>query len=125
MDAVVAFISYFAAAIVLLAVFMFIYTKVTPYNEFAEIANNNIAAAMTFGGAIIGFTLPLASAIFFTHDILEMVIWAAITGVVQLIVFGLLRRFVPNIEAGHIAPAILLCAISIAVGILNAICISY
>ncbi|MBS1187427.1 MAG: hypothetical protein H6R04_1445 [Burkholderiaceae bacterium] len=125
MDAIVAFISYFAAAIVLLTVFMFIYAKITPYDEFAEIANNNIAAAITFGGAILGFTLPLASAIFFTHDLIEMVIWAAITGVVQLIVFRLLRRFVPDIEAGHIAPAILLFTISVAIGILNAICISY
>ena len=125
MDAIIAFISYFAAAVVLLLAFMFVYAKATPYNEFREIANNNVAAAIVFGGAILGFTLPLAAAILFTHDLLEMVMWAGITGVVQLVVFMLLRRFVPNIEAGQVAPAILLFAMSIAIGMLNAICISY
>ncbi len=124
MDAFISFIIYFAVAIVLLAAFMFIYEKVTPYKEFAEIANNNIAAAITFGGAIIGFTLPLAAAIFYTHDILEMAKWAGITGLVQLVVFTALRRFVSNIQAGNVAPAILLFSMSVAIGILNAICIS-
>ncbi len=124
MDAFVSFISYFVVAIVLLVIFMFIYEKVTPYNEYAEIANNNIAAAITFGGAIIGFTLPLAAAIFYTHDLLEMAMWAGITGVVQLVVFMVLRRFVPDIKAGHIAPAVLLFSMSVSIGILNAICIS-
>jgi putative membrane protein len=124
MDAFVSFISYFVVSIVLLVIFMFIYEKVTPYNEFAEIANNNIAAAITFGGAIIGFTLPLAAAIFYTRDILDMTMWAGITGVVQLVVFMVLRRFVPNIQAGNIAPAVLLFSMSVSIGILNAICIS-
>ena len=125
MDAFVSFISYFVVAVVLLVVFMFIYVKVTPYNEYKEIANNNVAAAITFGGAILGFTLPLAAAIFFTHDILEMAMWAGITGVVQLVVFMVMRRFVPNIQAGNVAPAILLFSMSVAIGILNAVCISY
>lgn len=124
MDAFISFMIYFVVAIVLLVVFMFIYEKLTPYKEFAEIANNNIAAAITFGGAIIGFTLPLAAAIFYTHDIFEMAKWAAITGLVQLVVFTALRRFVPNIQAGNVAPAILLFSMSVAIGILNAICIS-
>ena len=124
MDAQITFLIYFVTAIVLLAIFMFIYEKVTPYNEFAEIRKNNVAAAITFGGAILGFTLPLAAAIFYTHDIFEMGKWAAITGLVQLVVFMLLRRFVPDIRAGHVAPAILLFAMSLAIGILNAICIS-
>ena len=124
MDAFISFMIYFVVAIMLLAVFMFIYEKLTPYKEFAEIANNNVAAAITFGGAIIGFTLPLAAAIFYTHDIFEMAKWAAITGLVQLVVFTALRRFVPNIQAGNVAPAILLFSMSVAIGILNAICIS-
>ena len=125
MDALVSFISYFAVALLLLAAFMFIYTRVTPYNEFVEIGRNNVAAAIVFAGAILGFTLPLAAAIFYTHDLLEMLKWAAITGVVQLVVFTILRRFVPNIQAGEVAPAILLFSMSVAIGILNAICISY
>jgi putative membrane protein len=124
MDAIISFISYFVVALVLLVVFMFIYVKVTPYNEFAEISKDNVAAAITFGGAILGFTLPLAAAVFFTHDLLEMAKWAGITGLVQLVVFMVLRRFVPDIQAGNVAPAILLFSMSVAIGVLNAVCIS-
>lgn len=125
MDAIIAFFSYFVVSVVLLVIFMFVYEKVTPYREFKEIANNNVAAAIVFAGAILGFTLPLAASVFFTHNILEMAKWAGITGVVQLVVFLVMRRFVPNIQAGNVAPAILLFSMSLAIGILNAICISY
>jgi len=125
MDAFLSFLLYFVTAIVLLLVFMFIYAKVTPYNELKEIKENNVAAAITFGGAILGFTFPIVSSTFFTHDLLEMVLWSVVTAIVQLIVFLVLRRFAPDIKDGHVAPAILLASLSISVGLLNAVCISY
>lgn len=66
----------------------------------------------------------MAAAIYFTHDQLEMIKWAAITGVAQIAVFTLLRRFAPAIEQGHTAPAIFPCAMSVATGVLNVVYIS-
>ena len=122
------FIAYLFTAVVLLAGFMFIYAVTTPYNEFREIRDGNVAAAVAFSGAILGFIFPLASAIFFTHSLLEMAKWAAITGVVQMMLFQVLHRM--N-GCGHcirerkVAPAILLATMAVAVGMLNAISISY
>jgi putative membrane protein len=122
------FIGYLFTAIVLLAVFMFIYARTTPYNEFSEIKNGNVAAAVAFSGAILGFIFPLTSAIFYTHSLVEMAKWAAITGIVQMILFQVLHKM--N-GCGHcirdrkVAPAILLATMSVAVGMLNAISISY
>ena len=124
----ISFIGYLFTAIVLLAAFMFIYSVTTPYNEFREVKDGNIAAAVAFSGAILGFIFPLVSAIFYTHSIVEMAKWAAITGVVQMILFQVLHKL--N-GCGHcirdrkVAPAILLATLSIGVGMLNAISISY
>jgi len=124
MQALLAFLQYFVAALLLLGAFLAVYVRVTPYNEFELIGQNNAAAAISLAGACIGFALPMAAAIYFTHDLLEMVKWAVITGAAQIAVFTLLRRFAPAIEQGHTAPAIFLCAMSVATGVLNAVCIS-
>ncbi len=124
MQALLAFLQYFVAALLLLAAFLAVYVRVTPYNEFELIGQNNAAAAISLAGACIGFALPMAAAIYFTHDLLEMIKWAVITGVAQIAVFTLLRRFAPAIEQGHTAPAIFMCAMSVATGVLNAVCIS-
>lgn len=124
MQAFLAFLQYFVAALLLLAAFLAVYVRVTPYNEFELIGQNNAAAAISLAGACIGFALPMAAAIYFTHDLIEMIKWAAITGAAQIAVFTLLRRFAPAIEQGHTAPAIFMCAMSVATGVLNAVCIS-
>ncbi|WP_199226470.1 DUF350 domain-containing protein [Limnohabitans sp. 2KL-1] len=124
MQAFLAFLQYFVAALLLLAAFLAVYVRVTPYNEFELIGQNNAAAAISLAGACIGFALPMAAAIYFTHDLLEMIKWAAITGAAQIAVFTLLRRFAPAIEQGHTAPAIFMCAMSVATGVLNAVCMS-
>lgn len=124
MQALLAFLQYFVTALLLLGAFLAVYVRVTPYNEFELIGQNNAAAAISLAGACIGFALPMAAAIYFTHDLLEMLKWAAITGAAQIAVFTLLRRFAPAIEQGHTAPAIFLCAMSVATGVLNAVCIS-
>ena len=124
MQAFLAFLQYFVAALLLLGAFLAVYVRVTPYNEFELIKQDNAAAAISLAGACIGFALPMAAAIYFTHDLLEMVKWAVITGAAQIAVFTLLRRFAPAIEQGHTAPAIFMCAMSVATGVLNAVCIS-
>ena len=58
-----AFASFFATAIVLLLAFLAIYVKITPYNELTLIREGNAAAAISLGGAVIGFALPIAVAV--------------------------------------------------------------
>ena len=128
LTSIIAFLSYMVAAGALLAIFMFVYEAMTPYSEFTEIKEGNIAAGIAFAGAIIGFTLPLASTIFYTHSIMEMGKWAVVTGCVQLAVFAIMQRFFDVsdcIRNRRVSTSILLSSIAVAVGILNAISISY
>jgi putative membrane protein len=119
------FLVYFFSAGALLAAFMFIYVKTTPYQEFKLIGENNVAAAISLAGATLGFVMPLASSIYFTHSVVEMLKWAVVTGFVQLLVFWIMRHYAGAIEQGKVAPAILLASLSVSVGLLNAVSISY
>lgn len=122
---ILAFLGYFSVSVFLIGLFITCYVAFTPYREFEMIRENNMAAAITLSGALLGFVFPLTSAIFFTHSITEMLLWAGISGIVQLGTFTAFRRFTPNIERGDIAPALFVSAMSVAFGILNAVSISW
>jgi len=123
-DALIAFLSYFAASLLLLLAFVFIYVKFTPYRDFELIAHDNSAVSVTLAGAVLGFTFPLVAAIYYTQSLLEMLAWAGITCAVQLAVFLVLRRQARRIEEGHMSSAIMVATFSVAIGLINAASIS-
>ena len=124
-----AFLSYFAAAIGLLALFLLTYILITPYREIALIREGNPAAAASLSGAILGFVLPLASAIGHSVGLLDMAVWGSIALVVQLLVYFAARSLLPDlardIPAGKVATGVFLGALSLAIGALNAACMTY
>jgi putative membrane protein len=122
------FILYFVVSICLLTAFMISYERLTPYRELQEIRAGNVAAAISFMGATLGFTFPLIATVFYTHSILEMLKWAVITGVVQMLVFLVLQKVQDmgtQVHKGNVASGIMLGGLSIVMGMINAICISY
>jgi len=129
LSGLIGFCKYFTAAIGFVMVFCQVYFWITPYDELKLVRQGNVAPAVSFGGALIGFILPLHSAITHSVGFFDMLIWAVVAMVVQLTVFGLVRMFfrdlVREIENNHIAAATLLAFFSIAIGILNAASMTY
>lgn len=123
------FFSYFGVSIVFLVIFCQIYCWITPYNELKLVREGKLAPAISFGGALIGFTLPLYSAITHSVSFVDMLIWGIVAMIVQLAVFKLVRLFfkelVHNIESNQIASATLLAFFSLSIGILNAASMTY
>jgi putative membrane protein len=119
-----AFLLYFSLALALLGLFIVVYSNVTPYHELALIREGNAAAAISLGGAIVGFVLPLARAVTQSVSALDLVVWGLVALVVQVVVFfvvgKLMPRFVEAIREGRVAGAVLLAALAIGVGLLNA-----
>ena len=118
------FLIYFSVALLLLVAFTFVYVKVTPYHEIALIRAGNTAAAISLSGALLGFALPLASTVANAVNLIDLVLFALLSTVVQLVVFVFARMLMPgltaSIEGGNIAKATFLAAVSISVGMLNA-----
>ena len=63
-----AFLVYFCTAIIAVVAYLFVYTRVTAHNEFDLIRANEPAAAIALGLSLLGFVLPLVSAI--AHSVL-------------------------------------------------------
>lgn len=124
-----AFALYFGLAIALLAGFVAIYIRMTPYREVALIREGNSAAAASLGGALIGFALPLASAIANSVSLVDMLIWSVVALAVQLLAYAGARLLVPelaaNVHGGKVASGVFLGAVAIALGVLNAAAMTY
>ena len=123
------FLLYLAISGVLLAVFAAIYVRITPYREIALIREGNMAASFSLSGTLIGMVIPLANAVEYSVNPVDMAIWGFIALCIQLLVFVVARIALPNIAvdipAGKQASGFFLGAISIAGGLLNAACMTY
>lgn len=124
-----AFLIAFTAAGLFTLAFKLIYQWVTPYHERTLIREGNMAAALTLGGALVGYVLPLASALSHTVSLMEFAAWALLAGVVQILVFVVVSRVAmrdlkARIEAGEMAAALYLASISICAGLVNAACMT-
>ncbi len=123
------FLAYLGAAIVLLTAFIAVYLFVTPYDEIKLIRQNNVAAAVSLSGAVLGFAMPIANVIAHSDTLLDLAVWGLIAGLVQLAAWGVARVALPtlkeDIAANRIAPAVFVAALSLTVGLINAACMTY
>ena len=124
-----AFLIAFVAAGAFTIVFKIIFQATTPYHEKSLIREGNTAAAITLGAALLGYVLPLASALTHTVTLLEFAVWALLAGVIQIVAALVVRRVVmrdfnDRIVRGEIAAATYMGSISLCVGILNAACMT-
>jgi putative membrane protein len=124
-----AFLAYFCTAFAAVIIYLYVYTLITPHDEFALIRANVPGAAIALGLSLLGFALPVASVIAHTENLIDCAIWSLIALVVQVIVYFVVRIPIPDlpkrIAAGDLAPAIWLGLSSLAAGALSAASISY
>ena len=121
---IVAHLVYFGIASLAVVVFVAVYVTVTPHHEFRLIRQGNTAAAISLGGVILGYTIPLAKAVSQSTSISEMLLWSGVALVAQLAAYGITRLILPqlssHVDEGRTASGIFLAAIAIAIGLLNA-----
>ena len=121
--------AYLAITLGFLVLFCILYVRLTPYAEYRLIRAGKIAPAISFAGAILGFVIPLASAVSHSVSLLDMVVWGSIAFIVQGLVFFVTQKvfasLAQDIENDRIAEGILLAVFALAAGILNAASMSY
>ncbi|MEK9683626.1 MAG: DUF350 domain-containing protein [Rhodospirillaceae bacterium] len=110
--------------LVILGVGAATYAKITPYDELGLIRKGNIAAALSFSGALVGLALPLAVCMARSVNVWDIIVWGFITLVIQLIAYrigdALLRDLPKRIEAGETSAATLIVGIKLAIAMINA-----
>ncbi|MBY5754026.1 DUF350 domain-containing protein [Rhizobium leguminosarum] len=124
-----AFLGYFAVGLAAYGVFAVIYTFLTPQKEVQLIRAGNLAAVTAFLGALVGFSLPLASAAANSVSIVDYIIWAVVGILAQILAFYIANFTMTDlhekITAGDIAAGIWGGGIALVIGILNAACMTY
>jgi putative membrane protein len=101
-----------------------IYALITPHREVALIRQGNSAAAVSFGGVLVGLALPLAASLAASVSLPEVALWGAATVAVQLAVFRLadllLHDLPQRIAKGEMAAAALLAGAKVATAVVLA-----
>ncbi len=128
LPALVNYAIHLIAAAILLGVFFFAYTKATPFDELAMIRARNPAAALSLGGALIGFSLTLGSSIVHNATLMEVIVWALVAMIVQIAVYlvasHLMQSVRADLEGGNVAMGGFLGTLALVAGIVNAACLS-
>ena len=123
------FLVYLAVSLAYFGAYLAIYLRVTPYPELELIRRGNVAAACSLSGSLLGFAVPLASAVAHSVNLVDMAIWGVIALVVQIAAFMVVRLLVPtvcdDITKGNAAQGFFLGSTALGVGILNASCMSF
>ncbi len=124
-----AFAAYFATAVAFCILYLVVYMRITPHDEYDLIVKeHNASAALALGLSLVGFAIALASAILHSVNILDCIIWGIVALVVQIIAYYLARLAHPQISEAirqnAMASALWLGFVSVAAGILSAVCMS-
>jgi putative membrane protein len=113
-----------AVTLVLLILGVVLYAFLTPHREVQLIREGNTAAAISFGGMVVGLAIPLAMSLSASTSVAEIAIWGAATIVVQLLAFRLIDMLLTGlpgrIREGEVAAAALLVAAKLAVALILA-----
>jgi putative membrane protein len=124
LNAVGAFLLYFIVGAGMMVLFAALYLRITAHDELALIRSGNVAAGVAFSGSLAGFVIPLTRSITQAATLLDMLAWAVVALIVQIIVYFAVRWLLPDlsnrIERGEISAAAFLGSVSVIAGLINA-----
>ncbi|MDF2661018.1 MAG: hypothetical protein K0Q94_3809 [Paenibacillus sp.] len=135
------FLAYLGVTLPILIVGIMAFMVTTPYNEYKLIRegaatddlrkiNAAKAAAHDLGGKIIGLAIVLASAVYHSVSLLDLLVWGVVGIVFQIVVFYIFELVTPfkvvsEIPNGNVSVGIFASRLSVATGLLMAALISY
>lgn len=118
------YLKYMVLAIAMVIFFAIIYLKITPIRELGLIKKGNVACAISFGGALIGFCLPMTSSMAHSLNVIGFILWALLATVVQILVYftatHIIKEASHELASNNVAVGILFAAFSIVIGLINA-----
>ena len=115
---------HFSVTLLMLFAGAIIYQMITPFNELDLIRGGNVAAALSFTGALVGLALPLAVCMARSINLWDIIIWGCLTLLIQLIAYrigdALLKDLPKRIKTGELSAATTIVGIKLSVAMINA-----
>jgi putative membrane protein len=122
------FLLHMGVTLAILMLGVLVYMWFTPHHEARLLREGNVAAATSFGSAVLGLALPLAVCLARSVNVPDIVVWGIVALVVQLATFFVMsfifKDLSSRIENGDMAAAITLASTKLGVAAINAAAIS-
>ncbi len=122
------YLAFLGTAVILFGLALATYAMITPHHEIKLIRAGNVACAYSLGGAAIGMAIVLFVTATGTLEVVELAVWGGIGLIGQLAMYFAVAVIIPGLRQGleedRVAYGILLGALSIAMGLVNAGAIS-
>jgi len=124
------FALYFGTALLAWTATLTLYAWLTPYPELKLVREGNQAAAWSLAGTALGLAMPLASLVVHAVSLQDLVSWALVALLAQAVLWWVARRLLfPQLREAMLADrtsvGVLLGALSLGLGVINAASLSY
>lgn len=120
------FFAYFGLLLVLSGLFFSVYIAITPHREIKLIREGNTAVSIQLVGTFLGFVFPVSMVVAHSVNLVDVFLWGVIALFVQIITFKSLSLWFKAIEDrlvdNCISSGIFIGGISMAIGILQSVC---
>lgn len=119
-----AVVGHFSITLLLLVLGAAAYARLTPHRELELIRQGNTAAALSYAGAVVGLSIPLAASMASSFVLLEVAVWGLFALVGQVFVYFVVdrvfRELPRRITAGEMSAAVTLVGMKLAVALIGA-----
>ncbi|MBE3587615.1 MAG: DUF350 domain-containing protein [Thermoanaerobacteraceae bacterium] len=90
-----------AASVLLVLLMVFLFCRLTKYNDWEEIQRGNVAAALALGGKVLGLANVMRSAIMSNMGAVEIVAWGMVGMVLLLLVYLAFEWLTPRLKVNE------------------------
>ena len=122
------YLQYMLAGVAMTVAFGAVYLRITPAEELRLIKNGNLACALSFCGALVGFCVTLAASISHSVGFVDFILWGLGAAVIQILVYFaavfMIKDANEELINNNVAVGALFGAVSVSIGLLNAACLS-
>ncbi|MFZ5649730.1 MAG: DUF350 domain-containing protein [Bacillota bacterium] len=94
-------ITCFLVSLAIMLATMFVFTRVTRYNDWEEIANGNVAAALALGGKVLGVANIIRFSILTNSSTTQTIFWGALGAALLILVYLLFEWLTPKIDVNR------------------------
>jgi putative membrane protein len=112
-----------AVTVGMLAGGIWLYFRLTPYDDMKLVKEGNVAAGLSFLSIVVGLAVPLSFCLAQVSTIHELLFWSAFTVAVQLFAFKVCDWFLSDlparIERGEVSAAVVLLGVKLAAAFIN------
>lgn len=91
----------FLTGLLIILLTIFIFTRVTKYNDWKEIAEGNTAAALALGGKVLGVANIIRFSVLSSTGAAETILWGLTGSVLLILVYLLFEWLTPKLNVNR------------------------